>query len=163
MKTLLFLRHGKSDWDAEYGHDHDRPLAKRGRKAARRMGQLIADAGPVPNRVVCSTAVRARRTLALAQEAGDWTADVEHTERLYGANPSDLLEIAQAQNDATGVLMLVGHEPTWSETIALFIGGGTVRYPTAALARIDLDVGHWRDISFGDGRLIWLIPPKLLG
>ena len=163
MKTLLFLRHGKSDWDADYGHDHERPLKKRGVKAARQMGRFLKATGQVPEGAVSSSAVRARRTLELAQEAGGWTgASVRVTDDLYDVYPGDVLEVIRAEPDTTEVLLLVGHEPTWSETISELIAGGELRFPTAALARVDLDVGSWRDVAFGLGRLILFAPPKLL-
>ncbi len=162
MKTLLFLRHGKSDWDADYERDHERPLAQRGRKAARQMGELLAQIGPLPDRIISSTAVRARDTAERAHQAGSWTASIETTERLYHASSSDLLDVIHAEADATTVLLLVGHEPTWSATVSRFIGGGDIRYPTAALARVDLDIGTWREAAFGKGQLVWLIPPRLL-
>ena len=42
MKTLLMMRHGKSDWDADFGSDHDRPLNERGVRNSRLMGQVLA-------------------------------------------------------------------------------------------------------------------------
>ena len=58
MKTLLLMRHAKSDWDADYGLDHDRPLNDRGLRSARLMGRVLADEGLVPELVISSTAVR---------------------------------------------------------------------------------------------------------
>ncbi len=68
MKTLIFFRHGKSDWDAEYHGDHNRPVAKRGRKAAKLMGRFLASTGQVPDSVVTSSALRARSTFELAAQ-----------------------------------------------------------------------------------------------
>lgn len=162
MKTLLFLRHGKSDWDADFEHDHERPLKKRGTKASRQMGRFLAAAGPLPDRIVTSTAVRARTTAALAKEAGGWTAPVRETRALYEAGPQDLLREIHAEDDAAETLLLVGHEPTWSATVGHLIGGGDVRMPTAAMARVDVDVARWAEVRFGGGLLIWLVPPKAI-
>ena len=160
MKTVLFFRHGKSDWDADWDYDHERPLAKRGRKAAKVMGRLLAETGPVPDSVVSSSATRARQTLKRAQKAGRWDAAVRITDVLYGASPSDLLETIRREPDTTEVLMLVGHEPTWSETIEDFIGQDIGHFPTAALARVDLDIDSWREAAFGQGTLAWLRKPR---
>lgn len=162
MKTVIFFRHGKSDWDAAFDHDHERPLNKRGVKAAQRMGRFLAEAGPLPERIVTSTAVRARETLALAREAGGWGAPVRETQALYGATPEAVLREIQSEADDADVLLLVGHEPTWSETVGRLIGGGRVRVPTAAMARVDVDVPRWAEVSFGIGELAWLVPPKAL-
>ncbi len=163
MKTILLLRHGKSDWDADFAHDHERPLNERGREAAETMGRFLAASGTLPDRIVTSTAVRARTTLGLAREAGELDAPVRETRSLYGAGPADLLREIQAEDDAASVLLLVGHQPGWGETVSRLIGGGAISFPTAALARVDVDVDHWRDVAFGRGELAWLVSPKALG
>ncbi len=160
MKTVLFLRHGKSDWDADYDTDHGRPLAKRGRKAAKTMGRLLAERGPVPERIVTSSAVRAVQTLERARNAGGWDAPTRVTDALYHADAEDLLAIIQAEPDATSVLLLVGHEPTWSDTVSRLAGLPPVHFPTAALARVDLAVERWREAVFGSGTLVWLLKPR---
>ena len=163
MKTLLFLRHGKSDWDADFSHDHERPLNKRGRKAAKRMGRFLAESGLLPDRIATSTAVRARTTLDLFVEAGGIEAPVRETRALYLAGPNDLLREIRAEDDAADVLLLVGHQPGWGETVGLLVGEASVRFPTAALARVDVDVASWTEVAFGRGELVWLVPPKALG
>lgn len=161
MKTLLFLRHGKSDWDAQYSHDHERPLAKRGWKAADAMGRLLADSGQIPDSIISSSAVRARRTQERARTAGAWPSTVRVTDTLYGASSYTILHEIRAEPNTTQSLMLVGHEPTWSQTVEAFMGGGEVRFPTAAVARIDLFIDRWADADFGQGQLIYLLPPRL--
>lgn len=163
MKTLLFLRHGKSDWDADFGDDHERPLNKRGRKAAKRMGRFLAESGTLPDRVVTSTAVRTQSTLDLFLEAGGIEAPVRATRALYLAGPNDLLREIRAEEDAADVLLLVGHQPGCGETVGRMIGEAAVHFPTAALARVDVDVESWTEVAFGRGELVWLVPPKALG
>lgn len=87
MRTLLVMRHAKSDWNADYGRDHDRPLNQRGVRSARYMGQLLSEEGKVPDLVITSTAVRARSTAQLANDAGDWDAEIVLDSNLYGSMP----------------------------------------------------------------------------
>lgn len=162
MKTLLFFRHGKSDWDAPFDRDHDRPLAVRGQKAAQTMGRFLASSGQVPDSIVTSTALRARDTVQLASRAGGWSAPIRETLDLYGADPRSVLSLIHGEPDSVRSILLAGHEPTWSHTVSLLTGGGNVLFPTAAMARIDFDVHAWREIDFGLGGLIWIIPPKAL-
>ena len=75
MRSVIMFRHGKSDWDADYGPDHDRPLTKRGIKAAKKMGKYLAGLDQVPHIVVSSTAVRARTTVELAMAEGNWGSE----------------------------------------------------------------------------------------
>jgi phosphohistidine phosphatase len=162
VPALLLFRHGKSDWDAG-GDDRRRPLAARGRAAARTMGQLLARSGQVPDSVITSPALRAVETLELAMDGGGWTCEVSHREDLYGGGVSGLLGEIRREPASTGLLLVVGHEPTSSEAASLLIGGGRVRMPTGAIVRIDFDgaVDSWADIGPGAGSLSWLLVPRL--
>jgi phosphohistidine phosphatase len=160
-KTLLLLRHAKSDWDADSGDDHDRPLARRGLRAARRVGAALTALGRAPDAVLTSSALRARRTAELAAEAGGWRAPVEVDGALYLSPPAAVLERVRQRQDAAASLLVVGHEPTWSGLVEE-LTGARVRLPTAAVARIDLDIGSWGEIRPGGGTLIWLLTPKVL-
>ncbi len=162
MKTLLFFRHGKSDWDADYGPDHDRPLARRGRKAAKKMGRYLQSIDEVPEVVITSTAVRARTTAQLANEAGKWGVEVEETRDLYDASPSSVLDLVHGLDDDVVSVMLVGHEPTWSASIRILSAGGGVQFPTAAMASIQFNVDKWSDVEPRGGRLRWLVIPRSL-
>ena len=162
MKTLVLFRHGKSDWDAPFDRDHDRPLAKRGRTAAKTMGRFLASSAQEPDSIITSTAVRARDTVRLASRAGGWSAPIRETVDLYGASPQGVLSLLHAEPDSVNFVLLAGHEPTWSHTVSLLIGGGQIRFPTAGMARIDFDVYSWKDVDFGRGELTWMVPPKAL-
>ena len=162
MKTILLLRHGKSDWETGYGEDHERPLAERGRSAAKRIGRFLGDAGAIPEFVLTSPAVRAADTVRLAAVAGGWTCPVETREELYQGSLEGILEVIRACPDSTQSVLLAGHEPTCSELAGALVGGARIRFPTAAAARIDVSVDAWRGAAFGAGSLIWLITPKLL-
>ncbi|HMG28445.1 MAG TPA: histidine phosphatase family protein [Acidimicrobiia bacterium] len=161
MPALILFRHGKSDWDTG-DDDRARPLARRGRKSAQRMGRFLARAGQVPDAAITSPAVRADDTLRLAMEGGGWSCPARTAAALYGGGVEGLLAEVQQESAATEVLLAVGHEPTWSEAVVALVGGGDVRFPTAALARIDLDVDRWQDVAPGTGVLAWLVVPRLL-
>lgn len=162
MKTIIFFRHGKSDWDAEYREDHERPLAKRGRKAARKMGRYLARIGERPELILSSTAVRARKTARLAARAGDWSADVHETRTLYDATPSGILDIVHDLPGDVSRVMIVGHEPVCSATIEMLSNGPPVRFPTAAMASIRFDTSDWSTIQPASGTLQWLVVPRSL-
>lgn len=162
MKRLYILRHGKSDWSADFESDHERPLADRGRKAAALIGRLVSSLNQVPELVVTSTAVRARDTAALAAAAGSWACPIEQEPALYGASPESVLTVLNSRGAVHASVMLVGHQPTWSELIGRLTGGSALHFPTAALARIDLAIETWDEIRWGSGSLTWLVTPKLL-
>ena len=161
-RRLLLLRHAKSDWSAPYGDDHERPLAARGQRAADAVGRWLAAVGRVPDRVVTSSAMRARTTVERAVEAGSWHSVVEVTDRLYGTSPEEVLEVLRERGDDGHTVLLAGHEPVWSALAGALVGGARVRFPTAALASLRFAVGGWREIEVGSGELEWLVTPKLL-
>ena len=162
MKHLYLLRHAKSAWGAEFSSDHERPLAPRGEQAARSVGRFLTALGKAPDAIISSSAVRARTTAELAKAEGEWSAEIETTDGFYGAEPGELLTRAQSHSDGDEWLLLVGHEPTWSETVGLLSGRANIRMVTAALARVDFRVESWQDVEFGGGELVWLVTPKLL-
>lgn len=163
MKSIYLLRHAKSDWYADYGSDHERPLNKRGQRAAQRMGRFLARIKQEPELVLTSSAVRARTTIELASAAGGWTCPTEVSGDLYDTSPERVLGLIRLQPDSVGRLLLAGHQPAWSEVAAGLIGGGFVKMPTGAVARIDFGAESWAEVSFGEGILAWVVTPKLLG
>lgn len=162
MTELIVMRHAKSDWGADVAGDHDRPLADRGVKAAKRIGRFLAAVGAAPDRVLSSPAVRARATVDLAAEAGEWTAPIEIVERFYGGDWRDVIEGVVGSASSASRLLIAGHEPTWSDVVSILTGGGRVRMPTGAVACIDLGDCGWSDIAPNIGELRWLVTPRML-
>lgn len=162
MPTLILFRHGKSDWNADYASDHERPLTQRGREAARLMGRLLWQSGQLPDLAVSSTAVRARDTLRHAAQAGHWHCPTRIERALYETTAADTLAWVQALDENPDCLLLTGHEPTWSDLAGRLIGNAAIRFPTGAMLRIDFAAPSWSAVGFGDGEMRWLATPKLL-
>jgi phosphohistidine phosphatase len=158
MPEALLIRHAKSDWDAGAESDRLRPLSRRGVAAAETMGRVLRLARRVPEVVFTSPAERARSTAEIAAYSGDWDAEIREVDALYGGGPSEVLSLLLTAGGYDRVAV-VGHEPTWSTTVALLIGGGEVRMPTAAVAAIEIPT--WSVVSPGAGRLVWLLTPRL--
>lgn len=161
-QSIYVLRHGKSDWKADYGSDHDRPLNKRGRQASGIIGDFLRQIDQVPDRILSSTAIRARTTVEIAADRGDWPTPIELEPRLYMASISDLYDCIAACPATSRSLLLVGHEPVSSGIISSLTGECRLRFPTASLARVDCHPEPWSAIRPGSGTLIWLVTPKIL-
>ena len=162
LRTVIIFRHAKSDWDSEYSHDRERPLARRGSEAARAMGRLLSAAGLVPDMVISSPAVRAAATVDLAIIAGDWPCTRETNESLYQCGASEMLHALRGLPNSVERVLLAGHETSCSETVSRLIGGGDIRIPTGSMACISLELKNWKDCAWGDGELSWLVPPRML-
>lgn len=159
MRTLLLMRHAKSAWDSGVD-DHERPLNARGLRAATTMNEWLERHDQVPELLLSSTALRARDT-AIRVSAG-WPAPVREERAIYGGTAEELLAVVAQAPARVSRLMLVGHEPGLPG-LARLLGGGMVKFPTAAVARLDLDIDGWTAIAPACGRLMWLIIPRLLG
>lgn len=159
-KRIILYRHGKSDWSAAYGADHDRPLAKRGIEAAGIMGKLLGNSNQIPELAITSTALRARQTLEISIKEGGWDCEVEENEALYYSGPDEILKIINDIKNNYSSVILVGHEPKWTTLCTRMIGGGEVRFPTASMARIDYGIDDWSDVEYGYGELRWLQQPS---
>ena len=153
-RRLLVLRHAKSEWP-EGVADHDRPLAKRGRHDAPRVGRWLARHDYLPDVVVCSTAQRTRETWDLVATklpgTPDVTPDVTFDPRAYGASAQTLLYLARELPDERHTALLIAHNPGVSE----FAGVG---FPTAALAVLTFE-GDWPDLAPGQARLKAFVTP----
>jgi len=155
------LRHGKSDWQADYGgEDRLRPLAPRGRRAAETVGRFLTATGQVPDHTVASPALRAQQTLDLARLAGEWSAEVETWDALYGG-PDEVLDALGRRGEEATTLLIVGHEPTWSTVASRLTNAARFGLPTASLLRLDFDTEDWAELE-GNGRISWLVTPRLL-
>ena len=167
MKLLYLLRHAKSSWDEAGITDFDRPVTKRGRKAAKLMAKHFREAGIRPEVVLCSPAKRSRETLKLLAPAlGD--APVTLDRRLYEASYQTLLACIGDIPAAVSSVLLIGHNPGL-ERLALFLmndsghGPGASRmqdkFPTGSLAVLSAPTDDWHDLAVGSCRLDDFIRP----
>jgi len=143
MIELVLTRHAKSDWGDPTLADHDRPLNARGRRDAPLMAQRLAEAGVVPQRIISSTAVRARTT---AEEFGAALGvEAELDGDLYLASASGLL--AAAVDSGSTSVMLFAHNPGITDLAFRLSNGGITHMPTCAVARFVWDLVSWAEAA----------------
>jgi phosphohistidine phosphatase len=171
MKTLILLRHAKSDWHTPFQSDHERKLNKRGRRNAPLMGAFMAAKGYIPDAIKCSTAARAKETCALVLEGLGTDIKVEFVDTLYGANEQELLKEARSSNEGSRSLLLIAHNPGLRACVMDLVTDIADdmafekldnNFPTAALAVLEFDVDRWQDIAFHSGRLVCFQVPREL-
>ncbi|WP_205500153.1 SixA phosphatase family protein [Rufibacter psychrotolerans] len=162
MKTLYLLRHAKSSWDYEELSDHDRPLSKRGRSDAPLIGQELAERKIKLDMVISSSAVRAITTATLIAKELDFPLDkIGVQEELYHIATDDLLIFIQALPEEYDHVMLVGHNPTFTEIANQLIQEKSiVNIPTAGIVGISFDCGYWGEISPNNSKLLFFDFPK---
>jgi phosphohistidine phosphatase len=166
MRRVYLLRHAKSSWKDGSLADRERPLAGRGRKAARAMAGHLEDEGIRPDLVLCSPARRTRETLERIEDALGDGIEARFEDALYGATEATLLRCLNALPDEVDSVMLIGHNPGLEDlALALASEGAELarlreKFPTAALATIDLPADRWSAVERGRGELVAFVRPR---
>jgi phosphohistidine phosphatase len=162
---LYFFRHGDAEPVRPGGPDGERQLSERGRDDVQAVARALSRAGVQPQAIFTSPLLRAGQTgqiLAEQLAAGERSsaALLIAVEPVKGLGPGCRLGDVQAllADRALDRVMLVGHEPDVSMIVGDLIGGGSVRLQTSAVARVDAD-----SIAPGEGVLVWLLAPALVG
>jgi phosphohistidine phosphatase len=170
VKTLHLLRHAKAVPADESGDDHARPLARRGEKAAAALAAHLAATGFAVDRVYCSTAARARATLAPLRGPLAGTP-VAFRDALYTFDAQPLLDVIAALPDSVDSVLMVGHNPAFHDAARHLAGraapgqGEALRvlrekFPTGALCSLACDIAGWRALTPRCGTLIGFLRPK---
>lgn len=162
MKTLLLMRHAKSSWKDSGLKDHERPLNKRGHHDAPLMGQVLVDRELLPQKILCSSAVRARQTAEALREAAGYPSEIDYLDRLYMAEVDEYLNVLRELPDDLERVMVIGHNPSM-ETVLQLLSGQIEALPTAVIAHLVLPISQWSQLNSNtEGELIEIWRPKEL-
>jgi phosphohistidine phosphatase len=168
MRELLILRHAKSAWDTDAPTDFERPLAKRGRRDAPRVGRFLMEQGLVPDHVVSSPAERARQTVvAVCAELGITEDDIHWDQRIYHASTGALLDVLNDRPPDARRVLIAGHNPGLEMLLQTLSQERIPRpddwklMPTAAVAHLEIPCA-WDDLDGGVARLISLTRARSL-
>jgi phosphohistidine phosphatase len=146
MKSLLVLRHAKSSRKDPDLTDHDRPLNKRGKRDAPRVGRLLKKEHLVPDIIISSTAMRARATAEAVAKASGYKEDITFNRSLYAAGPQAYIDVLHDLPDDRVRALIIGHNPGLEELVEM-LTGEIHPMPTCSLAHVKLRVGKWLDID----------------
>lgn len=161
MKELYLLRHAKSSWDDSSLDDFDRPLNERGKKAAPLMGRVMREKKLKPDLILCSPSKRTKQTAKHIIDSSKIKSEITYDERIYEASTADLFELLKAQDAKLACILLIGHNPGM-ESLLTHLTGAEELFPTAALAKVSLDIEKWKGIKDGAGKMDWILRPKEL-
>jgi phosphohistidine phosphatase len=152
MKTLLVMRHAKSDWESGASSDFDRPLNSRGKNDAPEQGKEIKKRKLIPELIISSPANRALSTAKLASKEFDYNDEILLDEDFYFGNITDIVEKIKLTSNKINRIMIVGHNPTWSSIVEL-LSGKYVEMKTASVAVINFETSKWSEIEKKFGNL----------
>jgi phosphohistidine phosphatase len=170
LKRLFLLRHAKAQPADGGTEDFDRTLMLSGMQDAAAMARYLRKGDYTVEQILCSSSARTTQTAELVLH--ELTADIEYRENLYLADPAKILAAVRAAPASVSSLMVVGHNPGMEDCASLLAREPVRRkerarhealeekFPTCALAILDFDVGRWRDVVQGAGKLVDFIRPK---
>ena len=166
MRTLVVMRHAKSDWGTGQA-DFDRPLATRGRADAPVAGRWLRDHVDRPDLVLVSPSTRTRQTWQAVYSAAGYDCQVRYEPDIYLADAMDLLALLRSLDESARVVMMVGHNPGSEALVAYLAGDGHekafaqlhAKFPTSAVAVLQLR-GPWTALDRGCGTLLDVAVPR---
>jgi phosphohistidine phosphatase len=162
MKELLILRHAKSSWKHPELEDHDRPLNKRGKRDAPRMGRWIRGQDLLPDVIVSSTAVRAWTTAELVARVSGFRGELYSSRELYLGGHLPYLASGARYGGRGGRVLIVGHNPDVEDLVTVLTRAREAM-PTAALAHVQLPIDDWEELTQPPtGELLAVWRPKEL-
>ncbi|HKY82458.1 MAG TPA: histidine phosphatase family protein [Sphingobium sp.] len=169
MKRLTLLRHAKSDWDDPVARDFDRPLNRRGKKAALLIGQFARGRKMQFDLLVASPAARVVQTLDTFLEGYGHPFELHWDRRIYLASAPTLLDVIRDLPDTIDSAIMAGHNPGLEELILELVpddGASSLRedvevkFPTASLAVLDLAIDRWADVTQNVATLVSFTRPR---
>ena len=146
MKTVLILRHAKSSWSNPSLADIDRPLNKRGKNDAPRMGTLLKEQDIIPDLILSSPALRARKTAEAVSEYSGYEGQIDIVPDFYPGDPYTFIETLASLPDDYDNVMIVAHNPGLEELLYA-LAGESARLPTSALAQVELPLDYWQELD----------------
>lgn len=161
-KKVLLMRHAKSSWDNPGLRDFERPLNKRGKRDAPRMGRYLKELQLIPNQIFSSPAERAKSTiLEVIRELDLADSQVTWDENLYFNGAQSYLDLIRTADESSNLVMTVGHNPMTEDAISA-LSGHTSRkaIKTATIACFEFAVDSWQSIQPSPDALKWVVGPK---
>ena len=164
MKEIWVMRHGKSDWSHPDLKDFDRPLNKKGKRDAPRMGEWIRSISSPPELIVSSPAKRAKATTQAVADVLGAKTSVQWWDELYPGDVNTTVKRIRQLSNETECIMIIGHNPHQQELVSYFVADGNLRLrlPTAAVVLLAGEIESWKQLSQSRFYLRGFVTPKLL-
>ncbi len=160
-KTLIFMRHAKSDWSIAGQKDFDRTLNNRGLGDAPRMGRRLLEIGVKPDLVLSSPAIRAKTTAEYVSEQLGYDLDaIVYDKEIYESSVRSLLGVVNHLEDQYNCVIIFGHNPTHTYLAEYLTKEAIGNIPTAGAVCINFEFDSWKLVSEGTGKMRWFEYPK---
>jgi phosphohistidine phosphatase len=161
MKTIIFIRHAKSDWSNLFVRDFDRGLNERGMRDAPIMGEVLAKKNLRPERIISSPALRAKLTATTIASYLPYPENqIIYDPTLYGGDITSVVELIASTPQNIHTLILVGHNPELTECVNYFCKSEIENVPTCGVVAMQLKDDDWNSIGKESAQLLYFEKPK---
>lgn len=161
MKTLILIRHAKSDWSNPFLRDFDRELNARGLRDAPIMGALLSQKNIHPDIILSSPAQRAKSTaIEIARKLSFPEDAITYDSSLYESNIETLIEVIRGVPDTCQTLIVFGHNPEITEFVNVMCHADIENLPTCGVVAMRLRSDSWKCIEYHSGELLFFNTPK---
>ena len=169
MKRIYVLRHSKAGHtNKKLLDDHERPLTDKGVDMCAVVADCLKEHDPLPELVLCSTALRAKQTASNVLENLGQNIETIHIHGLYLAEPDLILQAIHNVDESINSIMIVGHNPGLQQLSLLLSGKGDKKkframrsnFPPPSLAVFDIDQEHWFDVAEQSAELVDFVAAK---
>ncbi len=160
-KRLIIMRHAKSSWTSGASTDHQRPLNKRGRRAAPRVGARLRELGWIPELVIASDSERTRETWQRMRAEFPNSIEEHFSSAFYHGGLSAIVNQCSGLSEDISTLLVLGHNPGWQAAVAGLSGQG-IRMTTANAALLESDADDWAAALGANWVLVEVLRPREL-
>ena len=155
------MRHAKSSWTSGADTDHQRPLNKRGRRDAPRIGAHLQDLGWLPELVIASDSERTRETWQRVKAQFPHSVDERFSHAFYHGGLSAIRSECRMLTEDISTLLVLGHNPGWEDAVS-GLCGEWIQMTTANAALLKSNADHWAEAIEATSELVEVLRPKEL-
>ena len=161
MKSVIIVRHSKSDWSNVLS-DFERPVRADRRADALLIAKEIAKKDCKPEHIISSPATRTYQTAeTLAAHWGYAADDITTDSSLYECAAKDILTVIKNAHPDHDTIAIVCHNPAITDFVNTHSDSYLANVPTTGAIHITFDTDNWKDVK-GKGKTMWILRPKEL-
>jgi phosphohistidine phosphatase len=163
MKTLYIVRHAKSSWDFPDLPDLDRPIIEKGIYNTKKIAAELNDKKVVVDHIISSHAKRARETAKIIAAGINYPIEkIEVSKNIYELTDDDILDLIYGVDDDMISLMIIGHNPTFTQLANRFLDEQIELLPTSGIVSLNFDTNSWLEILKSKHKTNFILFPKQL-
>jgi phosphohistidine phosphatase len=163
-KTLLLVRHAKTEKDHESGMDSERKLTARGKEDARKMAIYLRNEAVPIDTFISSPAARARKTCKIFTEVyGTSPEKIIFKETLYLPDPVNFIQAISKIDDSADHIAIFSHNPGITEFAGSLCNDVSIDHmPPGSVFAVEADIKNWKDFESAKKRFLFFRQPLLL-